>query len=279
MTQNTPPMDWYPDPADQTRERYWDGSQWTHNTRPAQIRPAEAQSHDPWAAQGTTTDAPPAGPWGPVAGAPQQGAPTQPGAPVQPLPYPAMNPYGPGAREMTADGVRLSGWWRRAWASVLDWILTTILTIALGWKWVAPMVTGTRRLYSETKADAQAGRPMPQYTPEMLDPYGFSYGAFVAIEMIFIAVVLVYLMLSWGLRGATPGQSVVGIRVVPAGEGRAPRRLSPVRVLLRAAFLVGLMPIIYLWPILFVSLLMPLFQAKRQTIHDLVARTQVVRSR
>ena len=48
-------MDWYPDPADPTRERYWDGQQWTHNTRAqktmptAQPQPLPQQS--PWQPQ------------------------------------------------------------------------------------------------------------------------------------------------------------------------------------------------------------------------------------
>ncbi|MDN5564163.1 MAG: DUF2510 domain-containing protein, partial [Luteococcus sp.] len=47
-------MDWYPDPADATRERYWDGERWTHNTRPAQVAPmAPAPPADPWAAAPT----------------------------------------------------------------------------------------------------------------------------------------------------------------------------------------------------------------------------------
>lgn len=37
-TANTPAASWYPDPADATRLRYWDGSRWTEHTAPAQAR-------------------------------------------------------------------------------------------------------------------------------------------------------------------------------------------------------------------------------------------------
>lgn len=49
MTENAnalPPADWYPDPRDQSLQRYWDGQSWTAETRPvpgaAQPGPADA---------------------------------------------------------------------------------------------------------------------------------------------------------------------------------------------------------------------------------------------
>lgn len=32
---STPPSGWYPDPESSSRQRYWDGSQWTEHTAPA----------------------------------------------------------------------------------------------------------------------------------------------------------------------------------------------------------------------------------------------------
>src|SRR5262245_13534044 len=34
-----PPPNWYPDPQDAARFRYWDGSRWTERTRPATTAP------------------------------------------------------------------------------------------------------------------------------------------------------------------------------------------------------------------------------------------------
>lgn len=42
MSDSTPPpADWYPDPTDPTRQRYWDGQQWTSNYAPANLAVAE----------------------------------------------------------------------------------------------------------------------------------------------------------------------------------------------------------------------------------------------
>jgi len=43
-TANTPAASWYPDPADATRLRYWDGTRWTEHTAPAQAREAVPQA-------------------------------------------------------------------------------------------------------------------------------------------------------------------------------------------------------------------------------------------
>lgn len=46
----TPPAGWYPDPQDDTKQRYWDGSSWTEHTAPAAQRsgatPASSATQD-----------------------------------------------------------------------------------------------------------------------------------------------------------------------------------------------------------------------------------------
>ena len=76
---------------------------------------------------------------------------------------------------------------------------------------------------------------------------------------------------------ASVGQLVMRMRVIPNGQGRSHRRLPVLRALARALgwslvemfnqFLIVLTPISYL---------MPLFQRRRQTLHDLIAGTQVI---
>lgn len=65
----TPPAGWYPDPQDNTRQRYWDGNAWTEHTAPGQQassapaqQPAYAQNNalgaqapDPWMWQSIVT--------------------------------------------------------------------------------------------------------------------------------------------------------------------------------------------------------------------------------
>ncbi|RYZ27722.1 MAG: DUF2510 domain-containing protein, partial [Propionibacteriaceae bacterium] len=50
------PGGWYPDPLDLARERYWDGWQWSRNTRDSEVPPAYRQAPG--------TPAAPSGPYG-----------------------------------------------------------------------------------------------------------------------------------------------------------------------------------------------------------------------
>ena len=85
------------------------------------------------------------------------------------------------------------------------------------------------------------------------------------------------LFLRW--RGATPGKMAVGLRVVPVDEGRSTAKLTWSAVTIRALF----WTVPNLWPMLIVvrviDVLMPLWNPKRQALHDLVAKTQVVKIR
>ncbi|GAA1393497.1 hypothetical protein GCM10009599_16530 [Luteococcus peritonei] len=308
-------MDWYPDPADATRDRYWDGERWTHNTRPAQPRPQAPVA----ASSGFEANAaPPQGSW------PQQGeAPQQPGAQqdsaaqpgygpyqggqpqhqIQPAqgagqPY-GQQPYGaPGAQQpgngswvpgqpypaaqsgqaaTTADAVPLSGWWRRVFAFLVDGIVTSALLCLFGWKWVKQLVDGYTAYFNDMMAQTQAGTPptMPANTNDLLVKYNME-GALTPLSAISWAVALVYFLLLWRFLGASLGQLLMGIRVVPTDNGRAPRQLGWVPALVRALVFsaVSALPILPL-----ISYLMPLGTKRRQTLHDMAARTQVVRSR
>ncbi|RIQ24458.1 RDD family protein [Jiangella rhizosphaerae] len=75
-------------------------------------------------------------------------------------------------------------------------------------------------------------------------------------------LVLLYLTVSWTLVGCTPGQLVLGLRVVTA-DGRPP---GPWRALVRALVCVVL-PIGVLWL---------LFSRRTLAVQDLVARTVLV---
>ena len=85
------------------------------------------------------------------------------------------------------------------------------------------------------------------------------------------------LFLHW--RGATPGKMAVGLKVVPVDEGRSTAQLSWSAVILRA--LIWTIPNLQasLIVLRIVDVLMPLWNPKRQALHDLVAKTQVVKIR
>jgi Protein of unknown function (DUF2510) len=44
---NSPPAGWHPDPQDSTKQRYWDGNQWTQHTAPRYAPPSAAPLSQP----------------------------------------------------------------------------------------------------------------------------------------------------------------------------------------------------------------------------------------
>ena len=77
-------------------------------------------------------------------------------------------------------------------------------------------------------------------------------------------------------KGATPGKLMCGLRVVPVDRGLDPGPLSWNAVVIRAAVwvLLGIKSLLALFTV--VDVLFPLWQPKRQALHDLAAKTQVV---
>lgn len=277
-------MDWYPDPADPARERYWDGERWTHNTRPMSNLPTpQAPAQDPWSAapaqpmtqgqapqQGQAAQPGQPGPWGPQ----QPGyGPYQGGLPAQgqPGPYTAAIVK----RTTTADGVPLAGWWSRAFAFILDNILVSLLTVGLGWNFASQLWHNWSVMWNELMAQARAGNQSSMNPDELMNRYDLTAGTY-SLQAIGAAVLFAYLLLMWKFVGATLGQLLLGIRVVPAEQGQAPRQLPWAASVMRSlAFsLIAQMVLLEV-----ISLLMPLWTQRRQTLHDLVARTQVVRRR
>ncbi|WP_460702395.1 RDD family protein [Luteococcus sediminum] len=269
---STPPMDWYPDPADGARERYWDGQQWTHNTRPA--RPATpvagAPGQDPWSAQGLQGV--------PVGQDPFAPRPADPAAPAgQPQQYPSQPQWGgvqqAGRPDRTPDGVPFAGYPSRAIGFIVDSILTSLVATALGWNFARKFWASYSTFIDELMVQARAGNT--RIDPEMVANAEFMNHA-TALNGIWTAVLFVYLLLCWKFLGATLGQKLMGLRVVPVGEGHAPRQLGWGAALVRTLVLVFSATF---FPVQVVSFLMPLGTRLRQTLHDMASRTQVVRAR
>jgi uncharacterized RDD family membrane protein YckC len=80
-------------------------------------------------------------------------------------------------------------------------------------------------------------------------------------------------------KSATPGKLICGLRVVPVDRGRDPGPLAWNSIVIRVAFWVlpGISAVLRLLTL--VDVLFPLWQPKRQALHDLAAKTQVVRLR
>ena len=246
------PGGWYPDPVDPAQERYWDGWQWSRNTRPraGAQQPGFAPPQQPYA---------------------------NPYPPSPPSPYQNRYPAGPvavgGQASTTADGVPLAGWWWRVLAAVLDSIFTSFLVSALTFPIYRSMVDQFTQLFRELTEAQRTGAAPPDLTNLVS----------VQDQLIVVAVTLVVgglyhaLFLRW--KAATPGKLICGLRVVPVDHGQNREPLSWNTIIIRVA--IWMLPTVngLLGVFRLIDGLFPLWQPKRQALHDLAAKTQVIKLR
>ena len=271
------PQGWYPDPLDASRDRYWDGWSWTRNLRasetpratgpaqPGALPPGDqyGQYHQPGDqpyGQGQHPQQSQQPPYGQAGYGP-------PGA--QPQPGYVAPPVGP----TTADGVPLAPWGWRFLAAIVDLIIVSLVAMVCSIPVLARIMPKMIQLAEEAMAAAEAGRMMPIDTTQIL-----SLGDTIALNSISMAVAVLYFGLFWRFRSATPGQLLSSLRVVPVDQGQHTEPLPWTSVVLRAlVFAVPLMvgSVAILFAVL--NCLFPLWNEKKQAIHDLVARTQIVK--
>jgi len=284
----TQPSGWYDDPQDPNQLRYWDGVVWTGHVSPRVsptverstigmpygVIPAAARPQSPGSqgAQGTPTAQG-------GHGSPQDGQ----GQPGGQWPAYGQGPGSLGEQQLgwqsrpatTPDGVPLSGWWKRVLARIIDEVIVSIVALPLVF---APMKRATdvfREYIQQVVAATQAGSStMPaQPTAQLAGPI-------IEVSLIVLALYLVYEITFLTRTGATIGRRVVGISV------RLRDKVGPpplVAVLKRTAVkeggsLVGSVPVLGSAGSLFsmVDVLWPLWDDKKQAIHDKVAATNVV---
>jgi uncharacterized RDD family membrane protein YckC len=259
------PGGWYADPVDPARERYWDGWQWSRNTRPREGQPP------PYAAAAGAPAGYPTAP-GPALG----GYPGQTPGGYGPPGYPAAPAYGypTSPVAVTADGVPLAGWWWRVLAVVIDnIILSTVVTIL-----AIPLrmpVYEAFAAYWEAIVDAQrAGLPLPMLDPNQL----FPIRAQMLLTALTVGIGLIYHVTFLRWKGATLGKLACRLRVVPVDRGLSRPGLPWNASLIRAGIWVlpGISSLLALFTL--VDVLFPLWQPKRQALHDLAAKTQVIRA-
>ncbi|MGZ4494089.1 MAG: RDD family protein [Nocardioides sp.] len=257
---------WYRDPAPPhpafpTTLRYWDGSGWT--TRVKNASRAERQAWQQEIAAARAEQAAQAWEHAVATGtlAPEQVA----------LATAASN------RQYTPDGQRLSGWWRRVGATFVDGLVTSALGLALSWHWVVQIRQAYADYISLVLQSAQAHQPMPDQS---------------ALTSRIAGPLLVTLLIFWGLSlvynvgflkafAATPGKMALGIEV-RLRERRGP--LSWGTVLARwfgqnVGGLLSLVPVVGTLGGIYslIDVLWPLWDGRRQALHDKIARTNVVR--
>lgn len=240
------PAGWYPDPDPDAPpgargQRYWDGARWTEHVEP------------------------PRGAAAPYPAAPSAHAPMAPYAGGQPL------------VATTPDGQRLAGWWQRVGAYVVDLLLLTPLVFLLSWPWMAEIVSAYGEVFREAMDASRTGGQAPDQAALLAE----IAGPMLMVTLVGLAVNFVYNVgfLRW--KAATPGKLALGLRV---RLREVPGPLSWRTVLLRwlgqnwyaaASGVPVLGSLLSVYPLL--DVLWPLWDSKKQALHDKVAKTNVVR--
>ncbi|MBO0812272.1 MAG: RDD family protein [Microlunatus sp.] len=284
------PQGWYPDPVDQRRERYWDGWSWSRNTReaqqfgalpPGQLLPGPFDQ-GPYQ-QGPYQQGPhQQGPYqqgphqqGSYQQDPDQGQHGYPYGPYPQAPY-QQSPGRSGVVPLTADGVPTAGWGWRFLAGVLDLIIVTVVADIFSIPFLLTMIPVVQRYFREVIRARQSGGVLPTLNPTDL----ISGTDQSLITVVSIVVGLLYFSLLWRYRGATVGQLACGLRVVPVDQGHNTERLPWASALVRAVIWwvpIAVSSVLLIFTV--INVLFPLGSPKRQAIHDLVAKTQIVKIR
>lgn len=250
-----PPTGWYPDPASGSHQRYWDGAAWTHTTR-------AAQGNDPWGQNPAQ-----------VFVAPQTGADPYQGQPYQQQGVYGQQinaPYFPVTSATTEDGVPLAGWWWRVLAALIDGVLLNVLGSVLTMPLAGSYTAGIDQWVNDYLNAIEAGGSVPL-------PWEAQYdlmGPLILVTVANMVIAVVYSVVLLYLKGGTIGMLATGLRVVPTGLGRQHTSLPVVTAVIRTVLY---QVFSFLLPIGLINVLLPLMNAKRQTLHDIIARTQVVK--
>lgn len=191
-------------------------------------------------------------------------------------------PGGPGGKATaTPDGRPLAGWGRRLAAYTLDGLVVTSITAVLGVPWLRRVVDAYRDYWDETVEAVDAGRSMPP--GQSLELYGDLLGPAVALALISCVVGLAYHVGAWRWRSASLGMLALGIRVrtweQPEGPGLGWRPALVRWASFYGVGLLGIVPVVGSVTGVYVILagLWPLWDARRQGLHDKAAGTVVVR--
>jgi len=165
----------------------------------------------------------------------------------------------------TPDGVQLSGWWLRVAARLLDQIIVFVLALPLtGWFYYR-YIDGAVKWVNDIAAQSTSGSaPIVAIPP--WDIYQYVFGA-VIIQLLVSGVYEVFFL---SRSGATPGKKIVGISVRLRDQAGPPPMKTAV---IRTVCFLGMqvVNIVYLLDVLW-----PLWDDKKQAIHDKAAATNVV---
>jgi uncharacterized RDD family membrane protein YckC len=206
-------------------------------------------------------------------------------APAPPVVLPQAGPT-------TDDGVPLAGWGWRLLAYLLD---SLVIAIPNALATLPAQIDLQRKLQALTRQLDTTSTGAPPDLSRFLGDYFDLYRSH-ALGLFLPGVVIstAYFVVMWRWRGATVGQLVTGLRVRPvSGPGRLswPSIAARVAVLYFVAAVLGavafvsgswvVVVVVYavIFPLQLLNALWPLWDRRRQALHDKVAGTVVVRPR
>ncbi|MEA5153769.1 RDD family protein [Raineyella sp.] len=192
--------------------------------------------------------------------------------------------YGYEMGPTTADGVRLASWWARLAAFIVDSILLGIITSLVTAPLLAPYTDAVTRWFDGVVSGATLDpATLLESYPTPVGVMGFwpALGAILAQ----VGIWFVYYLLLTRFRGATVGKMMLGLKVVPVDRGQATEPVGwgacAIRAFLWVLPQISNLTLAVSWLVFFRYLdgLWPVWDRKRQAIHDKAARTQVIRTR
>lgn len=249
----TPTPGWYPDQrpsaTGQPMLRWWDGSRWTDHVAPAQ--PTGTQPTGMYTQAGIY---PQAGTYGATYGAP----------------VPATTP----------DGQPLAGWWQRVGASIIDGLIATTVSALVGLPFLLSVVDEFQHEFSHAVDQIEAGGEATAFGPEFMADVAPQFLGFALVALL-VGMVYEIGFLRW--KQATPGKMALGIAVrLREQPGQLPWGTLFTRWLVKnlgnivgnVPFIGGVLSLAWL-----LNFLWPLWDDKKQALHDKAGRTNVVRVR
>jgi uncharacterized RDD family membrane protein YckC len=297
---------WYDDPENPENLRYFDGIVWTSHTTP-RTSPSAAQStiglaQPPAATQQVPTAPAQQLPYGGAStphdqppqygqqqygqqqyGQQQYGQGPQYGPPgYPPVPAGGYNTMPPAYStalgvKTTPDGVPLASYGQRVGAWIIDFLIQLVITTVAGWYWLSQFVSWYTAWFTDLMNQAEAGGGT---NIDQTQLSGEISGFVLPVSLISFAVTIIYQVAFLTWKGATPGKLALGIAVRLREKPGNPTLVVALRrqLLYIGTSLLSLVPGIGTASIIIklLNLLWPLWDDKRQALHDKIAATNVV---
>lgn len=254
---------WYQDPfgTSSTDRRYWDGQTWLAWEPQSAADPTQPSAATGWQGQQQYGGQQTAGGW--------QNQQQYGGQQYGTQPRDAASD-----RETTPDGQPLAGWGHRLGAYLIDTVILMLVGAVVAW------ALGIWQALGETLETAATASSASDVTELQQAFFIENAGAFVTLSIVGLVISAAYHVGFVTSRGATPGKSLVGLRVRLRDEDRNPPLGSAaLRWLVTSGpSVLGNLPVLGYLASAFQLLdgLWPLWDARRQAIHDKVAKTNVV---